>query len=99
MKRLFLILKIIVCGGFLSFVSPSAAQATEPLTASRDSLIRLLNSTTDNQRKLELLTHLSDIDMLQDKYDYTLQLWNLAIRLDDQDAISTSVRLGCPILF
>lgn len=92
MKRLFLILKIIVCGGFLSFVSPSAAQATEPLTASRDSLIRLLNSTTDNQRKLELLTHLSDIDMLQDKYDYTLQLWNLAIRLDDQDAISTSVR-------
>lgn len=92
MKRLFLILKIIVCGGFLSFVSPCAAQAAEPLTASRDSLIRLLHSATDNQRKVELLTHLSDIDVLQDKYDYTLQLWNLAIRLDDQDAISTSVR-------
>lgn len=92
MNRLLPLLKIIVCGGFLTFSGLPAMLASEPLAASRDSLIRLLDSATDNQRKLELLTHLSDIDLLQDKYDYTLQLWNLAIRLDDQDAISTSVR-------
>lgn len=70
----------------------SAESAVNPLLTSKDSLLRLYQSSVDNQRKIELLTHLSDIDLLQDKYDYTLKLWELAVQCGDQEAMSISVR-------
>lgn len=68
------------------------AKGNNSLTDSRDSLVCLLNSAPDNERKLELLTHLSDIGLLQDTYEYTLKLWDLALECNDQEAMSISLR-------
>ncbi|WP_455587693.1 hypothetical protein [Bacteroides sp.] len=70
----------------------TTGNASNFLTVSRDSLLCLLHDATTYERKLELLTHLSDIDLLQDKYNYTLQLWNLALQNDDQEAMSIAIR-------
>lgn len=69
-----------------------SATAADPLTASKDSLIRLLDSASTPSRRLELLTHLSDIGLIQDDYTYTEKLWQQAVESGDQDAMFTSVR-------
>lgn len=80
-----------VCLFFLC-CNVSARSAADPLLVSKDSLLRLYQSADNNERKIELLTHLSDIDLLQDEYDYTLKLWELAVECDDQVAMATTVR-------
>lgn len=66
--------------------------ASENLTASKDSLIHLLNSASTSSRRLELLTHLSDIGLTQNDYAYTEKLWEQALESGDQDAMFNSVR-------
>lgn len=66
--------------------------ASENLTISKDSLIHLLDSASVSSRRLELLTHLSDIGLIQDDYTYTEKLWEQAVESGDQDAMFTSVR-------
>lgn len=66
--------------------------ASNPLLTSQDSLIHLLGSASTQQRKIELLTHLSDIGLLQDKYDFTLKLWDTAVEEDDQEAMYIAIR-------
>lgn len=66
--------------------------ASENLTASKDSLIHLLDSASVSSRRLELLTHLSDIGLIQDDYTYTEKLWEQAVASNNQDAMFTSVR-------
>lgn len=84
--RVLTICLFFLCGPFL------IGNAANPLLASKDSLLRLYQSATDNRRKIELLTHLSDINLLQDAYDYTLELWELAVECDDQEAMSIAIR-------
>lgn len=80
-----------ICCLLLGCVSTMAATA-DPLTVSKDSLIRLLDSASTPSRRLELLTHLSDIGLIQDNYTYTEKLWQQAVESGDQDAMFTSVR-------
>lgn len=70
----------------------TAGYASENLTASRDSLIQLMNSASTPARRLELLTHLSDIGLILDDYTYTEKLWKQAAESGDQDAMFNSVR-------
>ena len=66
--------------------------ASVNLIASKDSLIHLLDSASVSSRRLELLTHLSDIGLIQDDYTYTEKLWEQAVASNNQDAMFTSVR-------
>lgn len=75
---------------FYSLTVP--ANTSNPLSASKDSLIDLLSSASTYQRKIELLTHLSDINLLQNKYDYTLTLWDTAVEHNDQEAMYIAIR-------
>ena len=81
-----------ICCLLLSCSVSATAIAADPLTASKDSLIRLLDSASTPSRRLELLTHLSDIGLIQDDYTYTEKLWQQAVESGDQDAMFTSVR-------
>lgn len=81
----------IICS-LLSGCFLTTGYAAEDLSASRDSLIQLMNSTLTPARRLELLTHLSDIGLIQDDYTYTEKLWKQAVESGDQDAMFNSVR-------
>lgn len=77
---------------FLCCSMMTAGSTVNPLLASKDSLLHLCQSADNNERKIELLTHLSDIGLLQDNYDYTLKLWELAVECDDQEAMAIALR-------
>lgn len=84
--------KIFIISCLLICCSITLARASHPLAASQDSLLHLLDAATDNERKIELLTHLSDIGLLHDNYKYTQELWNLALKCNDQQAMGISIR-------
>lgn len=66
--------------------------ASDDPAAAKDSLIRLLDVASTPSRKLELLTHLSDIGLMKDDYTYTEQLWKQAVAADNQEAMYNSIR-------
>lgn len=66
--------------------------ASDNPAAAKDSLIRLLDAASSSSRKLEILTHLSDIGLMKDDYTYTEQLWEQALAAGDQEAMYNSVR-------
>lgn len=92
MPNLYNKVKTFIISCLLICCSITLARASDPLAASQDSLLHLLDTATDNERKIELLTHLSDIGLLNDNYQYTLELWNLALQCNDQEAMGISIR-------
>ena len=84
--------KIVAIGYLLFCCSLTMVAASDNLTASKDSLVHLLNAASDPSRRLELLTHLSDIGLIQDDYTYTERLWEQAVESGDQEAMFISVR-------
>lgn len=92
MYRIHTIIKIFTISFLSICCSIATVKGSNSLTASQDSLLLLLKNASDNERKIELLTHLSDIGLLQDDYKYTLELWNLALQCNDQQTMSITIR-------